>query len=33
MEEKLYPEIDRIVRTESGLVEGVAGDCPQYTGF
>ncbi len=33
MEEKLYPEIDRIVRTESGLVEGVAGNVPQYTVF
>ena len=33
MEKKLYPEIDRIVRTESGLVEGVAGNVPQYTVF
>lgn len=31
--EKLYPEIDRVVSTESGLVRGVTGNTPQYTVF
>ena len=33
MEQKLYPEINRVVATESGLVQGVPGNTPQYTVF
>lgn len=33
MQEKLYPQIDRVIPTESGLVQGVAGNIPQYTVF
>lgn len=33
MERKFYPEIDRVIPTESGLVRGVAGNTPQYTVF
>ena len=33
MTEKQYPEIDRVIPTESGLVRGVAGGTPQYTVF
>lgn len=28
MEQKLYPEINRVVATESGLVQGVPGNTP-----
>lgn len=31
MAQSLYPEIDRVIPTESGLVRGVAGGTPQYT--
>lgn len=33
MAEKLYPEIDRTVRTENGMLQGIAGNTPQYTVF
>lgn len=33
MEQKLYPEINRVIATESGLVQGVPGNTPQYTVF
>lgn len=33
MSKKAYPSFDRIAKTESGLLRGVAGNTPQYTVF
>lgn len=33
MTERLYPEIDRVVSTESGKLRGIPGNIPQYTVF